>query len=264
MLREVSDPQPALDSIEAIVESLGSAPAIFLDYDGTLTPIVDDPASATISERERAVLRRLADVAPVAVVSGRALDDVKSHVGLEGITYSGSHGFEIEHPDGTRFVQPDAATVVPELDRAEHALLEGVEGLDGVTVERKPYAIAVHTRRARDEDVKSKAKELAEAVVSRHGGLVVRAGKEIFELRPALDWDKGHAVAHLLQSLPPATVPMFIGDDETDEDAFAEVGRRSGVGVLVGRARGGETSARYTLADTEETLRFLELVTEAW
>lgn len=260
----IPDPRPAVDSLDAIIAKLGTAPSIFLDYDGTLTPIVDDPAAATVSERERQILSRLAAVAPVAIISGRGLDDVKQHVGVEGVTYSGSHGFEIEHPDGTRFVQPDAAMAIPELDDAEHALREGVDSLPGVTIERKPYAIAVHVRRARGEEEKAKARDFAVTVGSRHSGLVVRAGKEIFELRPALDWDKGFALAHLLGSLPADTVPMYIGDDETDEDALAEVRRRFGVGVLVGAARGGDTWAGYAVPGTEEALQLLSSMTQVF
>lgn len=259
----IPDPPSALDAQEVIRTRLGDRPAIFLDYDGTLTPIVDDPAAANIGDPERTVLRRLAGRSPLAVISGRGLDDVKGHVGVDGITYSGSHGFEIERADGQRFHQEEVATVVPELGGAETALLAEVDGLPGVMIERKPYAIAVHTRRARDDETRAKAKELAERVGSKHPDLVVRAGKEIFELRPALDWDKGAALAHLLELIPGSPVPMYIGDDDTDEDAFAVVRRRSGIGILVGDARGAETWAGFTLDNPGETIEFLAKLGES-
>lgn len=260
--RLIADPRPALGALDVILESLGENPAIFLDYDGTLTPIVDDPAAANIADPERAVLRRLAVVAPLYVISGRGLDDVKAHVGVEDITYSGSHGFEIERPDGERFVQDEVASVVPELDEADAALRSQIAKLPGVMIERKPYAIAVHTRRAETDEARRKAKELAERVGSEHAGLVVRGGKEIFELRPAIDWDKGAALAHLLELLPGDPVPLYVGDDDTDEDAFAEVRRRLGVGVLVGAAGGSETWAGFTLSDPGETIEFLSKLAE--
>lgn len=258
----IPPPKQALESLGAIRQHLGSTPGVFLDYDGTLTPIVDDPSAATIGPRERDILTRLVEVAPVAVISGRGLDDVRSHVGVEGITYSGSHGFEILGPDSSRFEQPDAVLVIPELDEAEMALLGEVDELPGVVIERKRFAIAVHTRRAKTEEARSGARALAERVGSTQPDLVVRGGKEVIELRPGIDWDKGHALAHLLERLPQGAVPLYIGDDETDEDAFAEVRRSFGVGILVGTARGGDTWAGYTLAGTEEALRFLSLLTE--
>ncbi len=259
---EIRDPRPALDSIAEVMERLGEQPSIFLDYDGTLSPIVDDPDAANLSDEDRSILERLARAAPVAVISGRGLQDVKGQVDVAGITYGGSHGFEIERADGSYFEQPDVARVVPELEKAEQELMEGSADLDGVVIERKPFAIAVHTRRARSDEERVKAQELATDVGSRHPGLIVRGGKEIRELRPALAWDKGHAVAHLLEALHPDSVPMYIGDDETDEDAFAEVRRRFGIGVLVGEARGSDTWAEFTLPTTTDALHFLSLLAD--
>jgi len=258
----IPTPGQAHVSLGAITDRLGPTPGIFLDYDGSLTPIMDDPASATLGPEGREILTRLVGVAPVAVISGRGLDDVRSHVSVEGITYSGSHGFEIMSADGFIFEQPDVRAVVPQLDEAEKSLLDEVHGLPGVTIERKPFAIAVHTRRAETEEARSGAHELAERVGSDHPNLVLRGGKEVIELRPAIDWDKGRAVAHLLEMLPEGAVPLYIGDDETDEDAFAEVRRSFGVGILVGNARGADTWAKYTLTGTEETLRFLSRLTD--
>jgi trehalose-phosphatase len=258
----IPPPMQALESLGAIRHHLGKDPGVFLDYDGTLTPIVDDPAAATIGPGERDILTRLMGVAPVAVISGRGLDDVRSHVGVEGITYSGNHGFEILGPDGSRFEHQDAGAVIPQLDQAEQALLGEVDELSGVTIERKRFAIAIHTRRAETEEARSGARGLAERVGSIHPDLVVRGGKEVIELRPGLDWDKGHAVAHLLERLPQGAVPLYIGDDDTDEDAFAAARQAFGVGVLVGSARGADTWARYVLDGTDEVLRFLSFFTK--
>lgn len=253
----VADPPQATQSFDEIVDRLGGKPAVFLDYDGTLTPIVDDPGAADIGETERMVLSDLAEVVPVAIVSGRGLDDVKSHVVVDGLTYSGSHGFEIEMPDGERVDQEEAGDAVPELDQAEDLLREGAGGLTGIVIERKPYAIAVHTRRAKSEEARAAAGDLARDIASRFDGLVLRGGKEIHELRPAIDWDKGAALSHLRSLLPGDPIPLYIGDDETDEDGFYAVRREKGMGILVGKARGGETWADFTLFDPAEAIEFL-------
>jgi trehalose 6-phosphate phosphatase len=253
----IEPPLHAMGATELIIEQLAGNPAIFLDYDGTLTPIVDDPAEANIGDDERSILRRVARSAPLAIVSGRGLDDVKSHVAVEGLFYSGSHGFEIESTEGERSEKEEAAEAVPELDQAEAQLIEGAQDLPGVMIERKPYAIAVHTRRAESDQARKQAGELARDVVGRFDHLVLRGGKEIHELRPAFDWDKGSAIRQLLQLLAGDPVPLYIGDDETDEDAFRALRRLGGIGILVGTASAAETWADYTLRDPGEVLEFL-------
>lgn len=253
----IEAPTPALESVEIIDRLLGDATAVFLDYDGTLTPIVDDPADATISDDDRSILRALADKVPLAIVSGRGLDDVRSMVDVDGLTYSGSHGFEIELADGRRMDQDKAASAVPQLDQAEKALVANARDLTGVFVERKPYAIAVHTRRAVSDEVRERAGALAAEVSTDFDQLVLRGGKEIHELRPALKWDKGAALSQLLGLLPDDPVPLYIGDDETDEDAFLACRREGGLGLLVGSASGAETWADFTLSHPRDTFEFL-------
>ncbi len=237
---------------------------MFLDYDGTLTPIVDDPAAATIGEEQREVLARLAAIVPVAILSGRGLDDVKSLVAVEGLTYSGSHGYEIEMPDGSRSEQDAAADAVPQLDEAGELLAAGAVDLPGVMIERKPYAIAVHTRRAETQQAREEAGELAREVASRFDRLSLRGGKEIHELRPAHDWDKGAALKQLLELIEGSPVPIYIGDDETDEDGFLAVRTLSGVGILVGTAAGSETWAGFLLDDPGEVLELLSTLAKSF
>ena len=247
----------ALSSLEAIIENLGSNPAVFLDYDGTLAAIVDDPVEAHIDEEVRRALLLLSRSMPVGVISGRALDDVKSMVSLDGLIYGGSHGFEIETADGERLRPPDVGDSLAQLQQADHMLKERSAGLNGIFIEAKPYAIAVHTRRAESQEVRRAAGELAREVAARFDHLVIRGGKEIHELRPAMDWDKGAALIHLLETLPDVHVPLYIGDDETDEDAFRAAESRSGVGIIVAPAP-TNSSASYRLRDHEEVREFLE------
>lgn len=256
----------AKDSMTEIIAALDDWPAIFLDYDGTLTPIVDDPANATIGESERNVLRRLAARAPVAIVSGRGLDDVRSLVGVADITYAGSHGFEIMRPDGSRYEHEAAAPALPDLDRAQSLLEEGTADLDGVVIERKRFAIAVHTRRAASQQIRERAAQLARDVTAKFERLALTGGKEVHELRPDVDWDKGTALAYLLETFPDSRVPLYIGDDVTDEDAFSKI-RTSGKGVAVLVGKGSapaQTWASYILVDTDESLEFLDRLAGAY
>ena len=252
----------ALDHVEEITARLGSEPTVFLDYDGTLTAIVGDPSQATITDAERTVLRELAGHAPVAIVSGRGLDDVKGLVAITGLIYAGSHGFEIELPDGETFEHEQAERFAADLAQAAERLTAGAGDLSGVFIERKPYAIAVHTRRAESDEVRVRAGDLAERVADEFDSLTVTGGKEIHEIRPALDWDKGRAVDHVLGRLPGSPTPLYIGDDETDEDAFRMVEQLGGVGILVAPVGAAiETAAHYVLADPAETIEFLARLT---
>lgn len=218
------------------------------------------------------MLRRLAARFPVAVLSGRPRDQVAALVGLPEVAYAGSHGFEISGPPPFPGAPPLVLQVGAELhDRislAASRLGEALAGLPGVLIEPKGAAVAVHYRLARSADLPA----VEGAVASTLGDfpdLRLSSGKMVFELRPTLAWDKGRALEWLLARHDPSNgplVPIAIGDDVTDEDAFAAVAGR-GVAVLVGGqatpiAGSGpvrQTAAAYLLRDPTEVRRFLEL-----
>jgi trehalose 6-phosphate phosphatase len=232
-------------------------PAIFLDYDGTLTPIVSRPELAVLDAAMRATLAELAEVFPAAIISGRDRANVESLVGLGGLTYAGSHGFDIAGPGGLKREYEGAAKFVPALDEAETLLNERLGGIEGVLVERKRYAIAVHYRLVADAQVRA-VEQGFDAVLGEVEGLRRTAGKKVFEMRPALAWNKGKAVVWLLEELGldrPDVLPVYIGDDETDEDAFAALSGR-GIGILVADTP-QETEARYRLESPDAVAEFL-------
>ncbi len=133
----------ALQHVQEIAGRSGKV-AVFLDYDGTLTPIVSQPEDALLPDSMRQTLQALAAQAPVAILSGRDLDDVRRRVNLDGIVYAGSHGFDIAGPRGLR--RQVATEFLPKLDIAEKELHEALDGIPGARVERKHFSIAVHYR----------------------------------------------------------------------------------------------------------------------
>lgn len=235
-------------------------PAIFLDYDGTLTPIVSRPEEALLPEETRQVVQELNNYCTISIISGRDVSDVRSMVGISGIVYAGSHGFDIVDPDGWRLAEERWREFLPDLDSAEAQLRESMAQIPRVWVERKRYAIAVHYRAAQEHDV-SKVEERLDRVLSTHKTLRKTGGKKIFELRPDIDWDKGKALLALLEVLKlNGATPVYIGDDVTDEDAFRVLhGRGSGIGIIVGTE--GESMADYRLRDPQEVHSFLVVVT---
>jgi trehalose 6-phosphate phosphatase len=253
----------ALERMEEIFRrAAGRRPAVFLDYDGTLTPIVSRPEDAVLSPAARQAVKRLSELCPVAVISGRDLADVKRQVGIKSLVYAGSHGFDIAGPHGRHLEYRRGLEYLPLLDRAQEELQRRLRGFAGVQVERKRFAIAVHFRRVAPERVGVLESEV-DAVRARHSALRKSGGKMIFELRPGIDWDKGRAVLWLLSQLDlddSEVLPLYIGDDQTDEDAFRCLTGR-GLGIVV-RDGARVTAARYALEDVEEVRRFLEAMAD--
>jgi trehalose-phosphatase len=246
----------ALEHIDDIFKQLQKGiPAIFLDYDGTLTPIVSEPSLAVLSEEMREVIGALAMSCLVSIISGRDLTDVRKMVGLNNMAYAGSHGFEIVGPGGSFHEQGMGTGFLPTLDATERELRSAVGGVNGAWVERKRFSIALHYRAVDPKDVGPLESVLME-VARRHPDLRTMGGKKVFELRPNIDWDKGKAVLHLLDKFHvdgSQVVPLYIGDDVTDEDAFRAIGDR-GVTILVS-GHGQETSAKYSLSTWPTYLR---------
>jgi trehalose-phosphatase len=229
---------------------------VFLDFDGTLSPIVDDPDAASISADMRAALRRLAARHTVAVVSGRDRADVQARARLEGIFYAGSHGLDIAGP-GREMAHPEAEAAVPEVEAAERLLRERVGDLEGAVIERKRFSVAAHYRMV-DPGRADEVVQAAAEALQRFERLQARRGKKVVELVPAIDWDKGRAVRWLLDALdvdPERSLVLYLGDDETDEDAFLALAGL-GVGFHVGPAV-SDTRADFRLADPDAVLRFL-------
>ena len=245
----------ALDHVHEIAATHDRRLAVFLDYDGTLTPIASQPTQAVLSDSTRQVVRALAAHVPVAVLSGRDLDDVRRCVDIDGIVYAGSHGFDIAGPRDLR--KQVAAEFLPIIDAAEKELMEKLAGIPGVLLERKRFSIAAHYRHANENGATKVTRALNE-MVACHSELRTIAGKKVFELQPNIDWNKGRAVLWLLETLgleQPEMFPLYIGDDLTDEDAFRAL-RQRGVSIVVSELP-RPTAARYALRSPGEVERFL-------
>ena len=237
---------------DLVRELRGRTPAIFLDYDGTLTPIVSRPDLAVLSEDMRATLRRVARAWPTTIVSGRGREDVAALVGLEQITYAGSHGFDISGPRAATLRLEVAPEMVPLLAELSEELRRRTAGIPGALVENKRLSIAVHYRLVAPDRV-PEVERIVDQVLAGKPQLRKAVGKMVFELRPSVEWGKGKAVLWLMESLGlagPDVVPLYIGDDITDEDAFLALAER-GIGILVTELP-RPTAARYSLQDVDE------------
>jgi alpha,alpha-trehalase len=210
----------------------------------------------------RRAVATLARRCTVAIISGRDVATLRGLVELDCLFYAGSHGFEIGGPDGWHEGVEQGVEALPELDRAEAELRDELADVPGHALERKRFAVAIHYRRAAAAEVPRIARAI-DRVAARHPRLRKGSGKKVWRLQPEIEWDKGRAVLLLLERLDldrPEIVPIYIGDDLTDEDAFAALQGR-GVRIVVrGEDHARETAAQYALADCDDVRRFLELL----
>ena len=250
------------DGLAALDAMTGRRPAVFFDFDGTLSNIVKNPDAAQLVEGAADALTSLTAQCPVAILSGRDLADVRRRIGLPGIWYAGSHGFELTGPDGAHHENPEAAASIPVLGEAAAELADQLGDIAGVVVEHKRFGVAVHYRNA----ARNRVGEVAAAVRSagQRTALRVTTGREVIELRPNVDWDKGKTLHWVLEHIrddeqPGPLLPIYLGDDITDEDAFDAVAD-DGIPIVVRHSDDGDraTAATYALDSPERAREFTE------
>ena len=227
---------PSADrQFDALRAQIGTRrPALFLDFDCTLTPIVARPDLAALNAEARRVIENLAKHLSVAVVSGRDRADVEELMGIAGLSYAGGHGFDIRTADGRRHRHPVDGHFSEALDRAEARIRKSLANISGAMVERKARSIAIHYRQV-DETATPGFHGAVDAVRADEPHLTLMRGKKVVEIGPKIAWDKGKAVLWLLSALGidgAGHVPIFIGDDVTDEHAFEAI-QPDGIGIVV-------------------------------
>jgi trehalose 6-phosphate phosphatase len=228
---------------------------LFLDFDGTLSEIVPVPQDAALKGDIRNTLQSLTGRADftVSVVSGRAVADVRSRVGLKNVIYMGNHGLEIESEE-IRFREPDAETLRRELRCLALQLKLALSDTEGLELEDKGLTLSVHFRRV-SEHLQDWVRNVACSTVGRYRSFYCREGKMVLEVSPRVDWHKGRAVKWLVrQILPSAALVIYIGDDVTDEDAFVAISE--GITIRVGGL--SDTAAQYSLPDVSAVGLFLK------
>jgi trehalose 6-phosphate phosphatase len=260
LVRERTRELPSgLERLDAVASRLDSKRlALFLDYDGTLTPIVSRPEEALLPEATRDTLRRLSGRATVAVVSGRSLADVKALVGLDTLVYAGNHGFEIRGPEGASLSHEIGREFQDDVANVRKALEPELHSVPGAWTEDKTQSLSVHYRQVAEDRV-ADVEAIVDRVLKDFPRLRKHFGKKVLEIRPRIDWDKGRAVLWLLEALHldgEGVLPMYLGDDVTDEDAFRALAGR-GLGVLVSDVP-RPSAAVLRLRDPGEVRLFLE------
>ncbi len=238
---------------------------LFLDYDGTLTSIAKTPNKAVISPETKRLLSLLSQKknCRLAIISGRDLVDIKKRVGLKNIIYSGNHGFQIEGPK-IKYELTVPLGYKKILQRIKLKLKEKISGIKGAFVEDKNLSLALHFRLADRKQWPSIKTIFHETIIVYliKNEIKIKSGKKVLEVRPPLPWDKGKVVLWLLarqEALPKnqKIIPIYIGDDVTDEDAFKALKKR-GLTIFVGNS--DSSQAKYYVKDVKEVQDFLKCI----
>jgi trehalose-phosphatase len=239
---------------------------LFLDYDGTLAPIREKPKYALIPKHTKNLLSELSKIpqCKIAVISGRSLKDVSRIVGLDNIIYGGNHGLELKGPQ-IQFRSPVSKKHKAILEQINRNLRNKLRSIKGVLIEDKGLSLSVHYRLVAPKNIPLVKTIFCEATAFHlwRNEIRVRTGKMVIEVCPPVNWDKGKAVLWLLQNISsrnaiPA-MPVYIGDDLTDEDAFKLL-ENSGLTIFVGKPK--KSNAKYYVKDTTEVLDFLSWLEE--
>jgi trehalose 6-phosphate phosphatase len=249
-LRRVTDSARALrPELAPPPPALLEGASLFLDFDGTLVPLADTPDEVEVDDDLRDMLMRLRAglSGRLAIVSGRSIETLRA-LGLGDFLLAGSHGLEFAQPGEAI----DGPARLPAIDMVERAFEAFAAGKPGLLVERKSISVGLHFRGAPQWG--EAVDDLASRLAAEHG-LVVQRGKMLCELRPG-GADKGSAVAILMRHPPMAGgIPVFVGDDVTDEEGFAVAAELGGAGILVGTSR--PTFAAYQLEQVAAVRHYL-------
>ena len=232
---------------------------LFLDFDGTLTPIQDHPDDVFLDEGMRDILRRLVDKSnvSVAIISGRQVSDVEKRVGVDNLIYAGNHGLEIKGPFGRRKLA-EAVEAAKIMEDVKNVLEKKLAGIENVYIEDKGLTLSVHFRMVAD-DLQSKVEDSVNEAMEPFAGsnrVRVTRGKKVLEVRPPIDWHKGKIVRYLIEKASSRAgmdiIPIYIGDDVTDEDAFSEINELSGYSIKIAPDDKVPSEARYYLKNIDE------------
>ncbi|PKI52134.1 hypothetical protein CRG98_027550 [Punica granatum] len=275
-MRSLSRSKNVDNSIDSDSASMKTALSVVLDVDSSNEP--EPSEAAYLSWLMRAAVRGVAKYFPTAIISGRSREKVKEFVQLPNVYYAGSHGMDIMAPPnpvknsdgksppvsldkkGNEVLFQPAKKFLPAIRQIYAELEEKTRRIPGARLEDNRFCISVHFRQVKEEDVNI-LREMVRSVIAKYPDFHLTGGKKVIEIRPSIEWNKGNALEYLLETLgfkdSSDVLPLYIGDDRTDEDAFKAIERRGqGYPIIVSTVP-KDTKALYSLSDPSEVLTFL-------
>lgn len=255
--------RPLFDAMSEVGGRIQHAPELLLclDFDGTLTPLQDEPAQVSLAPHMQRALRSLTGQPGLylAIISGRDRADLQSRVRMPGLIYAGNHGLEISG-EGILFIEPTAAGCSDLIKRLAEELGRKLQGVAGTIVEDKGLTLSIHYRQVAEADAEQVRHLVHAALAGTDHPFQLSTGNKVYDVRPRVYWNKGSAVGWIKEQLgKPDLLVIYVGD-VTDEDAFTAL--PDGITIKVGDP--SETAAQYHLENQSGVRKFLEWLAELW
>ncbi len=253
--------RPLCERMPEVAGELGAAARLLLglDFDGTLAPLVSDPAEARMPEETQHVLEALAarPATTVAVISGRSLEDLAARV-TPKVVLGGNHGLEMLE-NGHLWRHPQAAGSEALLHTICYQLAIGIRGIAGARVEDKRLTASVHYRNVDSREVAA-LREITRTILAPRDCFFIRNGNKVIEILPAVAWNKGSAMLRVLKSIRSEgesdVAVCYIGDDATDESVFHTLTDA----VTIRVCEECSTAARFRARDIVQVREFLDRI----
>jgi len=234
---------------------------LFLDYDGTLTPIRNSPDLALLSSSTRRILQDLSSFPQMitTIVSGRAMKEIRKLIGLRNLNYVGNHGLETRVKSIENTIPRDRK-IREKLTSLSKEIRRTTKRLPGVLVENKGLTLSIHYRLAEENCVPEIKRIVGARIHPFRKSYEIREGKKVLEIKPKTRRNKGWAVNKIIQQYDSSqrsnSLYLYFGDDSTDEDAFKLMNSKRGYSVLVGEKK-KSSKAHYFLREPKEVNLFL-------
>lgn len=232
--------------------SLDKNYCLFLDIDGTLAPFQINPEHSFIPNTTLEIIKKITKLnIPVIAVTGRDVDTASKLLHPIEVPIAGLHGLDIYFDSGN-YIRPDLSNI--NFKKLKKDIMKSCEKYPELLIEDKGYSIALHYRK--NPNLENNTINIMQQINLNYPQLKINRGKFVIELIPN-QADKGRAIETILNHLDlPAVLPIFIGDDLTDESGFTYINQQSGLSIKVGL---GETQAKYRLKDIDNVSDFLLL-----
>jgi trehalose-phosphatase len=237
---------------------------LFLDYDGTLVTFKNNPDQVNTPENVKNILNDLTNTKnlTVVIITGRTLDSIKDLIDNKNIIFSAIHGLIIEFTDNQTFLYKKAKKVKPIIKKIKEFSTRKFDNNKGIFLEDKQFTLALHYRNAPkflEEKIKNDFIKIVKEF-DKENQIELLKGAEVIEARPK-SWNKAKAIKKILElsDIKKEFLPIYIGDDTTDEDAFIYL-KDKGITIFVVNTSTKSTNAQYTLKDPRDVLRFLEWI----
>ncbi len=218
-----------------------------------------NPDDCYLSDKLKIILQQLNNKIKIGIISGRDLKDLRKRISIRGLYYCGSHGLQIESPE-IKYINPDAERLIPYINEVYRKFKKLTDKFAGMLIEKKEFSFTIHYRQVEPEKRKE-LKKLFFDMISKYKGNYIKVlnGKMVFEILPAVNWNKGRAVSFLANNFQNKHYPVFIGDDITDETVFSEINDR-GLTIRVGNSK--KTMAKYFIRNQGEVYKFVTIMNE--